>query len=57
VIVDVWAVGEPLADVQAGRNDLAPGSHAETVTFPESPGALTRRRTYGAGQPVLFPAG
>ena len=50
MIVDVPAVGEPSADAQAGRYDTAPGSHAEMVTFPESPGALTWRRTYGAGQ-------
>lgn len=57
VMVDVPAVGEPLADVQDGKYEVAPGSHAETVTFPESPGALTRRRAYGAGQRLLLPVG
>ena len=57
VIVDVAADGEPSADVQDGRYDPAPGSQAETVTVPASPGGLTRRRTYGAGQCVLLPAG
>jgi hypothetical protein len=56
-MVDVPAVGEPLADVQDGRYETAPGNHAEMVTFPESPGGLTRRRAYGAGQRALPSAG
>ena len=56
-MVDVPAVGEPLAEAHDGRKEPAPGSHAEIVTFPESPGGLTRRRAYGAGQRVLLPAG
>jgi len=31
-MAEVIAVGEPSIAVQAGRYDLAPGSHAEMVT-------------------------
>jgi hypothetical protein len=45
VIAEFSAVGEPLAEAQAGRYDRAPGSQAEMTTLAELPGGLTRRRT------------